>query len=605
MLRLLLFGLVIILPTLGGVAGYQSYRDSSDAKVAAASAAAASASENTPGMLDKYLLVAARINDLLGAYSTAHIRARERPFHEAMDRLIGEVHEIVAASVIDATGRELVSAGVYPVNRDLDQSGRDDYKALRDTDVRLFVGKQPAPSLPGTNFDPYVTLTVRRTSPDRYFNGVVVVTIASSHFASFYKSLVGSPDYTTDLLKEDGTVLAQFPAPEPAGQPLRPDPLVAKALAAGGEIRIADRGTPFDNSGRIVAIGRVADYPLFVAVERSKASMATEWLRSIAGAAAIGVAALAALIGLTRIALRRARRETLARAQAAEAFADRAALEVRLHRMQRSQGVALLATGMAAELDRLLVNSQYNLERLEAAINGVGAGQQNFMALKQTCTQASVLVKRLLGFSRREPIKPGPININEVIDQAFDHASQFTDAIAREARLQKDLWLGCVDPDQLATSVLNLMFNARDIFPAADKLIVATTNVRIDKSDVAKLDGGKAGEYVGLFIEGSRQGSASETDKSAVAAPVAARDPGRGGGWPSLSLMRELVQSSGGYWTVSREPMHQTTIRIYFPRYLADLYKTEHRPIGDRSDAVRSAGNGESAGLGLDARRGG
>jgi len=579
MLRLLLFGLVIVPPVLGGVACYVSYQYRYDAETEALAAAAGAASESTARMLDAYLLVSARINDLLGAMSPEQIHADERALHAAMNRQIADTREIAAAWVIDATGRELVSARVYPANRNLDQSGREDFTALRDTKTRMLVWILRARSLSSTAYEPYVTVSVRRASPDGRFNGVVIVAVAGSYFTSSYKSLLAALDDTVDLVRDDGTIGAQFP-PGQSDQPALPDPLLAKAITAGGGNGTAERGTLFDGAGRIVAVRHVADFPLYVAVERSKASIAREWLRSIAGTAAIGGVAIVALIALTRMALRRARRETLALARAAEAFADRAALEVRLHRAQRFEGIARLATGIACEFDRLLLNSKANIAGLATSIKDVDAGQKNFVtALMHNSQQSSALIERLLGFARREPIKPQPIDINGVIAPTLEQARQFRDSITREVRPQKDLWLSCVDPDQLATTILNLMFNARDVFAETDRQVFVTTNARIDRLDVVELEGPKPGEYVRLSIESSRQGNAYVTGDGNVE-PAATPKLGKDG-WPSLSLVHELAQSSGGYWTVSSEPVQGTTIRIYFPRYLADRDSAEHHLIKD------------------------
>ena len=579
MLRLLLFGLVIVPPVLGAAAGYVSYKYSYGAAIESVATAAAAASDSTAAMLDEYLLVAGRIDDLLGTRSPEQIHADERPLHDAMGRQIANRREIAAAWVIDATGRELVSARVYPVNRTRDESGREDFRALRDTNAPVFIWILRAHGLNSTTLERYVTVGIRRALPDGRFNGVVIVAVAGSYFSSSFKPLRGSPDDTIDLVRNDGTILAQFPPGETDPPPL-PAPLLAKAIAAGGETGIAERGTPFDSAGRIVAARRVADYPVYVAVERSKAAIASAWLRSNAAAILIGVAATLALIALTRMALRHARREALALARAGEASADRAALEVRLHRTQRLEGIARLATGMASEFDRLLSNSEAHIERLE-----VEGGQKNLVAaLKHNRAQASALIKRLLGYARREPIKPRPININDVLVQTLEQAQQFPDSIIREFRPQNDLWPSCVDPDQLAITVLTLMFNARDVFAEIDKQTIVTMNTRVDRSDSTELQGPEPGEYVALLIESSRQENPGEPVSAQPSAPPAIGKDG----WPSLSLVHELIHGAGGYWTVSREPTQEATILIYFPRYLADSDRTEHDPIRARSGASTS-----------------
>jgi two-component system, NtrC family, sensor kinase len=567
MLRLLLFSLFIVPSVCAGIAGYVSYQYRYDEAIEAMSAAVATAAENTAKMFDKYRLVATHINDLLVTTNSLQIDSSKKALHDAMSRQIADVGEVAAAWVIDATGHELVSARVYPVNRDLEQSGRDDYRALREGGAPTFIWILRAHGIGSGDVQPYVTVSVRRTSPDGRFDGVIIVAVASSYFASFYKALLTMPDYTVDLLRSDGTILTQYPAQELSTQPPLPDPLLAKAIGAGGETGIADRGTPFDGSGRIVAVRRVADYPIYLAIERSKASLRNEWLGSIAGAFAIGVVAMIVLVALTRTALHRARRETSALAAAAEAFTDRATLEVRLHRAQRHEAVALVATGTAYALDRLLTNAQDHVERLADVAGSFDTEQKLIGSLKEGHTQASVLIKRLLGYAYHEPIKPQPIDINEVIVRSLERTRQFADNVAREARLQTNIWLTCVDGDQLTIALLDFVFNADDVFGKAGKMIVGTTNVRVDESEVAELQQVAPGEYVVLFIEETWAGNPSEISETALEAPLTMSGPDKVG-WLSRSLIQELVKGARGYLTISSEPA-RTAIRIYFPRHAA------------------------------------
>ena len=247
MLRLLLVAAILVPLSLGSVAAYLSYRDSYAQAAAAASQAVAVATENTNKVLDTHLLIAARINDLLGAMSDDQIHASEKSLHDRIAEQISRLPEVAAAWVIDAQGRELVSARVYPVNRDLDHSGREDFSAFRKTDAPAYVWMLRARSLDTGDYQPYFTVSLRRADADGHFNGVVVVAVSGSYFASFYNSLLGgSGHYAASVLRDDGTVLARFPLsanPTPAA---RPDPLLAQAIADQAHSNLDDRTSHHD-----------------------------------------------------------------------------------------------------------------------------------------------------------------------------------------------------------------------------------------------------------------------------------------------------------------------------------------------------------------------
>src|SRR5216683_292483 len=167
-LRVLLVGTIIVPLLLAAIGGYFSYQASYHAAAAALAEAVAVAQENTTKILDTHMLVAARIDDLLTGVTDPQLRAQEKTLHERIAQQIEGLPQVAAAWVIDANGRELVSARVFPVNRDLDHSGREDFRALRDARPHSYVSAVRARSL-GGDFQPYFTVSQRRQALDGSF----------------------------------------------------------------------------------------------------------------------------------------------------------------------------------------------------------------------------------------------------------------------------------------------------------------------------------------------------------------------------------------------------------------------------------------------------
>ncbi len=231
-LRVLLVGTIILPLLLGAVGGYVSYRASYQRAAAALAEAVAVAEENTTKILDTHVLVAARIDDLLVGKTDAELQAQEETLHERIAQQIADLPQVAAAWVVDADGHELTSARVFPVDRALDHSGREDFRALRDGSIQTFIRALRARSLGGGDFQPYFTVSQRRRAPDGSFRGIIVVAVSGPYFASFYNSLLGgSAHYAASVLHEDATTLARYPEtaqpPSPAARPL------AMAPAAG------------------------------------------------------------------------------------------------------------------------------------------------------------------------------------------------------------------------------------------------------------------------------------------------------------------------------------------------------------------------------------
>ncbi|HWB51573.1 MAG TPA: hypothetical protein VG651_20865 [Stellaceae bacterium] len=526
----LVLAATLVVPLLLLVAGCLSYRAAYRAATAAAQQAVAVAADNTTKVLDAHWLVAARIADLLGTMRDDRIRAAEKTLHDRMAQQIAAMPEVAAAWVIDRNGRELVSARVYPVNSALDQSGRDDFRALHDPAAAPFIWVLRARRLDDGEFAPYVTISLRRPARDGQFDGIIVVAVSGDYFASFYNALIDRDGYSAALARSDGVILERYPPAAGPPAPLLPDPLTVQAIAQEPQAGITANGTPFDGAGRIVAIKRVANYPVYVTFERSKASIFTAWLRSITGYAAIALPAALGLIAAGFFAYRHARRAQFALAQARKAFAGRAALEARLDRARRLEAVGLLAAGVAKELS----------DAVSKADND----------------RAAAMTRRLLALARYDALKPRPLDLNEVIVGLLELRWPSGDCIISEAGLQADLWPVRVDPDQFAAVLLNFAFHP--VTAKDNRLIVETGNCPLGAGAVDRVP---PGDYVGVVLE------------------TAGGDKGDGER-PNLSSAQAFAAQSGGYCVVDGT-RRAVRAKLYLPRYLATREGLHDRPPQD------------------------
>jgi two-component system, NtrC family, sensor kinase len=588
MLRVLLVATILLPLVLGAFAAYLSYLRNDQSATRSATEAVAVAAENTTKVLDTHLLVAARINDLLRDMTDDQIHASEKELHDRITQQIAGLPQVAAAWVVDATGHELVSARVYPVNRNFDLANREDFKALQNSSARTFIWMLRARSLDTGDYQPYFTVSLRRDAPDGNFNGVVIVAVSGSYFASFYNSLLGGTErYTASVLKDDGTVLARYPEPTNSPVPEQPDPLLALAIASAAQSGVAEDGTPFDG-GRVVAVKRVANYPVYVTIERKKASILQEWLRSVVGYTVIGVSAAIALIGLSFLALWRTRREQSALAEASQAVARRAALEMQLHRAQRLEAVGLLTAGIAHDFNNVLTIVAGNVERVEATLDDNDSRRRKLLtAAQDACTRAAALSKRLLGFARHEPANPRSTNVNELITNTLELPWKTGDRIKGEFRLSHNLWSVSVDPDQLATALLNLAFNARDAMPRGGRLLVETANFVFDDLEDAEAAGVAPGAYVGIFVADTGLGMTEEIRQRALDPFFTTKEPGKGTGL-GLALVNAFATRSGGCCTIDSEPGKGTTIKIYLPRHRGSDDEPEDNDAGNGSRPIRA-----------------
>ncbi len=575
-LRLLVVGSIVVPLILAAIAGYLSFRSGHDSATAALAEAVAVAAENTTKILDTHMLVAARIDDLLAPLSDADLRAQEKPLHDRIGQQIEDLPQVAAAWVIDANGRAIVSARVYPVNHALDHSGRDDFRALQQSGMEAFIWALRARSLGSGDFQPYFTVSRRRQTTEGGFRGIVVVAVAGDYFASFYNSLLGgSAQYGASVLREDGTSLARYPEASPPAAPRRNDALLAKAIADRAKGGIIASGSPFGDGGSVVAYKRLANYPVYVAIERTRASILSDWLESVAGYAAIGIPAAVGFMLLSLLALRRTRREQLALAQARDAIAQHAALEAQLHQAQKMEAVGLLTAGIAHDFNNLLTIVSGNIALMQADLERPDARRQKFIAsANSACERAAALTQRLLSFARREPIDPRPVDVNEVVTGLSDLPwRSLGDQIVTECRLSGGLWPVFVDPHQLENALLNLALNARDAMAGRGNMTIATLNYPIDDAYAAAHPGVVAGDYVAIIVTDAGHGMKREVREKAFDPFFTTKEAGKGTGL-GLSQVYGFVTRSGGHCTIDSEPGHGTMVKLYLPRYLGAVDET-------------------------------
>ena len=590
-LRLLVVGTIVVPLLLAVVGGYFSYRASYQRASAALAEAVIVAEENTTKILDTHVLVAARIDDLLAGMTDAQVRAQENVLHQRIAQQIADLPQVAAAWVIDASGHELVSARVYPVNRELDQSAREDFRALKKAQTSSFIWALRARSLDGGDYQPYFTVSRRRQGPDGSFQGIIVVAVSGEYFASFYNSLLGtSTQYAASVLREDGAVLARYPATAAPAAPGQGDELLAKAIAAKATGGIISSGSAIIGNGSLVAYKRLADYPVYVTIGQTQASIAREWLITMAGYAAIGVPASIALILLGLLALRRTRRERLALAQARDAIAHRAAVEAQLHQAQKLEAVGLLTAGIAHDFNNLLTVVSGNIALLDADRDVANPKHQRFIAAALgACERASALTGRLLSFAGREPIDPRPVDANEVIRRMMDLPWRtLGDRIATEFRPGRDLWPVFVDPTQLENALLNLALNARDAMAGLGTLTIESVNRSRDDAALAAPPGAVPGDYVVISVSDTGCGMPPEVREKAFDPFFTTKGTGKGSGL-GLSQVYGFVTRSGGRCAIDSEPGHGTTVKLYLPRYAAPA------PTADTSAAPAASAGADTS----------
>jgi DNA-binding response OmpR family regulator len=188
----------------------------------------------------------------------------------------------------------------------------------------------------------------------------------------------------------------------------------------------------------------------------------------------------------------------------------------------------------------------------------------------QGTKRAAALTKRLLAFSRGQPLDPEPVNANELVASMTElFARTLGEKVSLKTAIVENLWIVEADPNQFEASLLNLVVNARDAMPKGGSLTIETANVKLDAAYAARHEGVKPGEYVAITVSDTGIGMSPET-LARVFEPFFTTKPAGEGTGLGLSQLYGFVKQSGGHVNIESILGSGTKVSVYLPRFTGE-----------------------------------
>jgi signal transduction histidine kinase/ActR/RegA family two-component response regulator len=242
---------------------------------------------------------------------------------------------------------------------------------------------------------------------------------------------------------------------------------------------------------------------------------------------------------------------------------ERERAEAALHQAQRMEAIGRLTGGIAHDFNNLLTVVSGNAELLhdEAANDRVA---RRASAIRRAADQGERLTRQLLAFSRRQLLRPEPVDLCERTSEIAEMLSRvLREDIEISVEIPQDLWPVAVDPAEFELALLNLGVNARDAMPNGGRFRVEARNLSFRCNDAGSE--GLVGDFVAVTLSDTGTGMTAEVQMRAFEPYFTTKEVGVGTGL-GLSQVYGFGLQSGGAALIESVIGQGTSITVYLPR---------------------------------------
>jgi signal transduction histidine kinase/CheY-like chemotaxis protein len=265
-------------------------------------------------------------------------------------------------------------------------------------------------------------------------------------------------------------------------------------------------------------------------------------------------------------------------------------IQRQLLQAQKMEAIGGLTGGLAHDFNNVLGIIIGNLELLLPLIGTDAAASELCDEALDGAGRCADLIRRLLAFARRQPLRPERIDANALISEVTLLLGRtLGEGIMLNLVLDPALWPVTADHAQLEAALVNLATNARDAMPKGGKLDVVTRNVELDASYAELYPGVRPGAYGLIEVSDTGTGIAPEIIGQIFEPFFTTKGQGKGTGL-GLSMAYGFAQQSGGHLAVFSEPGLGATFRLYLPRSehgaIAHSIRSELDPMAGGEEIV-------------------
>jgi two-component system, NtrC family, sensor kinase len=477
--------------------------------------------------------------DLAAGLSDGEISKAEPRLHLEFKKLVTSAPVVQSIWIYGPSGIPRVTSWVEPPPTQ-DFADRDFFRAHTADGGGIYYGKVYASAL---NAQPFFSVS-RRLENAGTFVGVLEVFILPSNFVRFFSTLAYTQGLQYALLRNDGAILARYPdGPQGAPDTLDEHTGFRRSIAGSASGGLYTSTSPVDQIERRFGVRRLVDTPIYLSAGIASSTIRDEWISGMARHLIFGLPATIFLF-LTLLAVLKQTQRMY------EELDRRLALEDSLRQSQKMEAVGQLTGGIAHDFNNLLTIIIGNLENAQRQISSWSDEAHQTVSRRlnnamQGAQRATTLTKRLLAFSRQQPLNPVPMDVNRLLNGLSEFLQRAVgEQISLEVVGGGSLWAVEADAAELEAAILNLVVNARDAMREGGKLTIEASNSYLDDAYCKQHAEVRAGQYVLIAVTDTGSGMSQEVITKAFDPFFTTKPTGQGdrlGVEPSVRI-REAIR---------------------------------------------------------------
>jgi PAS domain S-box-containing protein len=248
-------------------------------------------------------------------------------------------------------------------------------------------------------------------------------------------------------------------------------------------------------------------------------------------------------------------------------------MQAALVQAQKMEAIGQLTGGLAHDFNNLLTVIIGNLAALQDH-RGDDPGVNDFVEpALQSARRGVQLIKRLLTFSRQQPLEPQVVELSRLISGL---AKLVRRSLPENITVSTDMPTtlhALADPGQLESALLNFALNARDAMPGGGRLHISARPIELS-TDATAFDV-TPGTYAVIEVADNGSGMNADTLARVFEPFFTTKRLGLGSGL-GLSMAYGFARQSGGGILIQSQPGQGTTVLLALP--LTRPEEEEQRP---------------------------